>query len=1525
MWLVCATLVCGLGAGVSDGAGAAERADLLDESAVDSQNILNELGVETRLMFYVSFDGTTEGVTPHYRIGSVARNPWFENILIQPRFEAGWVGQAAVCDGDYASYPAGEVLNRERGTLALGFKLNASVTNGLDNAQLLNGVLMPAPALLRRFNDGQWHLWTVSWDARRRMRTMTCDGKTVDEQKMPARFEESVLVIGRNFPGRVDELYIFNGILDDKRLAEAVQRGNAGQPCFAEAASLKPAQSCYPVALISTGAIRPALPPGVDWSLHESGKTATRRRFDLSGYWRVQPFGVWTVGPPALPDSPLHAAARAEWKSAGSEMEALQPSPGQWAYSRFPGSWRSGNSDASALLSAENLKTMPQWDGVEVRQYPAAWIERDFELPGAFSSNRIFLVINGVHDETDVYVNDRCLGQVLPWERREYDITACLKPGSVNRVSMLCGKPYLPPKYTDKFGKVIWLPSGPCLPLSIEERSGGVWMEHAEPTPSFRKKNLQVEATMTNSLKEPVRLEAAVTVRDVKSGDSIKLPSQPITLRAQGEERVTLTVPWENPICWTPDEPRMLELVMTLRNDNGTVDEAFPIRFGFREIGIAGADFTMNGHVMRLRGNNHGFSGDLFGGDRKRLEGHFDMLKEMGFNASIAYFENFTDIEAALDIADEKGVMVFLHFWPPGDSPAGRDYMNDRLLRFRRHPAVVLYILGQGYNGGPHGHPVSLGRTPTPDELKLGEYRASRAQVEFIHSLDPTRPVAFYLRGIAGDFRSIMHYFTFGTPVQSKEEWFRYWAEQKPCPFLAIETSMTYYKDFSLWQRANNPGSVEPCPTEHAARYLGNTAYRQENPDIVRMIEKRRGGSRNAEPADVSMSPNFAALYVLTWRNCVRSWRTYGASYGLHSVAAWGLKIPGWIMTKEQGLNLIGETLRQNNSPILAYIAGGDDFVRKDHAFFASEKIGKQAALVNDTFHPLTAKIRIKAALAGRELLNRAENINVPAGERKMVPFEFTAPDVQERSAGHIELSLEADGKTMTDEFAFEVFPKQKPLQMEKAGVKLLDRTGETAEILQKAGVPFEKMKDGADGMVGLNARGLLVIGRKSYDPTVAGALMKQAEAGLNILCFEQTNSIVFGLRNDDPNTRHAFISAADHPVISGLEDPDFRNWRGQSDLLEAYPDYRTGAGYGLLDMYAGKGFFGQNEFAQWSANGTVANFHFEKPQTGCFKAILSSGFDLLYTPLVELNPGRGRIMLCSLDVTDRYGKDPVATRVVNRLLEYAATPVQPRYSVKVWGAPSWKTMLDTVRIASQPMADPGQTADAKIALIGFRVPGPLSQDRKTTPAMSAGLDVDQQKTDDTKLDAKLGDLMSDDGGSTPVSDELRKMLGELEKNRSAFSNFLNAGGALVIPCVESADWLRWLPVSFGLEKKEIWRGGSNDCPALAGLTDADFFFRRVLTLPVIASAPKDALIQNGGLTAVVPVGKGKIIFCQITPDYFSDPWQKTKALRMLAMILSNAGAAALSVGDLATDKDMEKLWYAAPALDFNPDEHRQW
>ena len=72
--------------------------------------------------------------------------------------------------------------------------------------------------------------------------------------------------------------------------------------------------------------------------------------------------------------------------------------------------------------------------------------------------------------------------------------------------------------------------------------------------------------------------------------------------------------------------------------------------------------------------------------------------------------------------------------------------------------------------------------------------------------------------------------------------------------------------------------------------------------------------------------------------------------------------------------------------------------------------------------------------------------------------------------------------------------------------------------------------------------------------------------------------------------------------------------------------------------------------------------------------------FDLNYSPLMELNLGKGLLVLCSLDIEDRG--DPVAQSLTRRVIDYAATAIlKPGQPVFYLGNPEGEALLHSLSV----------------------------------------------------------------------------------------------------------------------------------------------------------------------------------------------------------------------------------------------------
>jgi beta-galactosidase len=114
----------------------------------------------------------------------------------------------------------------------------------------------------------------------------------------------------------------------------------------------------------------------------------------------------------------------------------------------------------------------------------------------------------------------------------------------------------------------------------------------------------------------------------------------------------------------------------------------------------------------------------------------------------------------------------------------------------------------------------------------------------------------------------------------------------------------------------------------------------------------------------------------------------------------------------------------------------------------------------------------------------------------------------------------------------------------------------------------------------------------------------------------------------------------------------------------------------------------------------TVSSAAIEKPHRSGWRPILQSDFDLAYSPLMELDYGKGRLIWCALDLEERAATEPVAKRVAQGVLAYARTsPLALRLKAVYLGGEAGRKLLDST--GAEYSSSNTIPNDAKLLLVG--------------------------------------------------------------------------------------------------------------------------------------------------------------------------------------------------------------------------------
>lgn len=1018
---------------------------------------------------------------------------------------------------------------------------------------------------------------------------------------------------------------------------------------------------------------------------------------------------------------------------------------------------------------------------------------------------------------------------------------------------------------------------------------------------SVRQKRLALDADLIGVPPgQPLRLTALV--RSAQDGTlaqtftSEVTPLAPDSAATPGSSSIirNLGWAWADPVLWDLDSPHLyrLELQLHLAPSSSTPvsappADAWPVTFGFREFWTEGRDFYLNGTVIRLRPAL--FGGQAFGiPTRATAEADLLRWKDHGRNFAEVWPQPKTrgarvQDTVVAEAADRVGLLLampsvrineFAH--GPGykdiwATPEGRTtwlpLFHADWRRLRNHPSIVM--LGLSGNFGGHDHdqnPRWLGRRSLPSGEKT---KPVQAEVDTLaHAFDPTRLRWHHQGGPYGDVFTVNNYLNF-IPLQEREEWLSEWARTGDMPYSAVEFGTPFNASFLRGRDGfGNSITSEPFLAEYAAIYLGADAYTLQGDEYARAIRSRfdrPDADRNGRwqswqgSQELNNSPAFQAVQDLFITRTWRAWRTDGVSGGMipwddgyaFTTRALG-KVPvawqpgqrGWFMPEVTATSLstsfkdkesfrlspAGRALEAANGPLLAWIAGPAGRLHaKDHHVAAGALLEKQLALLNDTRVATTfaADWRVEDATTTSVLEKGRETGRIPPGETKLLPVAFRAPaDLAPNTHRDLVLVLTADfaGQILTDRFAFRVYGPAPATEL--PAVTLYDPANQSAALFTALGLTPTPLRPGAAP----DPKTLLVLGRNALvSGPLAFDLGAYVAAGGRALLLAQSPAWIgqnLGLRVAPAPARRLFPVPTTIDYFGDLDATDLADWNSAGTLIEARPDHAVAS---LARPAHGW---------RWGNTGSVSSAMIEKPHRSGWTPILEGEWDLAYTALQELGYGQGRLTWCTLDLDDQITSDPVATRILSRLLIQANRPVtQPRLPEAIYvgteaGAEALRLTGLNFRSAKQP--------DPKVPLLVVDAASPLT---------------------DTQLEA-----------------------------------FARQGGTVVMLAQPGGDTPARLGTGIQLKTKFLGGTAPETNALTRGLSASDLRWRTPLDTRLLTDAGGTTTVA-GGLLGARSVGAGRIVFVQFDPARFDlekKPWFKHtqwRLTRALTQVLANLGA----------------------------------
>jgi len=1166
-----------------------------------------------------------------------------------------------------------------------------------------------------------------------------------------------------------------------------------------------------------------------------------------------------------------------------------------WGSIWVPGDWqKENNQSVPGIITRGSGK---DWENFNSKQLSKAWYQRNIDIPGDWTNRRIFLDLARVSTDAVIFINGINCGQI-PWPYGTIEITKVAKPGQ-NTLSIL-----VVAVSDEKEKAVIMGPTEIYTEKSkLQSRGiiGEVRLLSLPPGPLISDVFVQ-----TSTRKKQVKLD--IELKDVAQNGQVELIAkmldekgkvqQKFTANAKVQAKPIQTVQvqwnWPNPRLWDVGQPNLYTLQLEVKGSG--IDTQYNQPFGFREFWIEGRKFFLNGTEFRLRPNLH--SDTWQGGTLEVADSLIDCYVKAGFNITEMWPWNHDERgrwhfrELFSERADLKGFPIMapaLDISPIAwngkwKNPLWKNRWKDRMVtemrRYRNHPSVLMWATSPNFFGNADDlNPRRIGKSKVEGTLSPSENQRLRVNTPLgndalatIKSADPTRPVMVHQGAHFGDVYALNSYLNM-IPLQEREEWISEWSKTGERPYMAVEFGTPLHA--TMMRNRKGFGQVilsEPWMTEFAAIYFGKQAYELETAAYKAKIREQFVKGQEYQSwhgkKELDFAPAFQKLQQLFSTNTWRSWRTFGMSGGMipwNDGHGWevseagrkkvdiGAFQPGrrGVYLKQVSNNLLnylqpeaytvhpgGEAIMKNNSSTLAWIAGASPvFTAKDHNLFVGGKLAKQVVLINDRRAAQEFSFKWRVLVGGKEVKKGEEKGTIESAKTLFFPIDVNLPNtISSKADGEISLTARVGERSHSDTFAFRVFPKQSNI---KDSVTIFDPAGKTSAMLKQLGyqlVPWN----------GSQVSSLLIIGREAFSSgeNLPGSVENFVRNGGKAIVFPQRREWLknTGFRVAAHVSRRAYPVDSNHPAISGLDSEDLRDWVGESTLVEAYPDtIQTGPNLSP----ANKPWYGW----RWGNRGGVSSASIEKPHRSGWRPILESEFDLAYSPLMELDYGKGRLILNELDLEDHYSVDAGAAQLVQQIVSYGMNS-------PVLGKPD------------------------KVVLIGG--------------------DEDAQKLDSLGVIYQRASSLSNDVGLVIVGTEANLKDADLR-------GYLNAGGkAFFLPRQVPAGGL-----GVGLQSVQDF-GGSLAVPSwdeVKGVSASDLRSRSFYDTWLIKSGGE---IGADGLLSRVQVGKGVAIFSQIEPDSLNADtktylrftrWRQTRAN---AQILANLGASFKADGDIFNGSSRE-------------------
>ena len=389
-----------------------------------------------------------------------------------------------------------------------------------------------------------------------------------------------------------------------------------------------------------------------------------------------------------------------------------------WGKIKVPGDWQLQGYDVPIDFNIgypfeRNAPNAPQ------NYNPVGQYVREFALPEGWKGREIFLHFAGVNSAFYLWLNGKYLGYHEDSKTpAEFNITSYLSNGK-NKIAV---EVYRWPDGSYLEDQDFWRFSGierdvfiyTLNPIAVRNIEIGSSLDENYSDGKFSAKVLLI-----NYSSQPASGVLNIELIDRMTKKAIYKDEKNIELPADGNQPVIFEKIISSPRTWSAEKPNLYDLLMTVSDEKGKVQEVIPQRVGFRTSEVKNGRFLVNGKPVYVKGVNRHEHNDTTGHYLTKEDMLSDVLLMKQFNINSVRCSHYPADPYFYELCDEYGMYVvdeaniechglitytptpeYFHkaTSPVATEPQWKEMLQSRVNsmveRDKNHPSIVIWSLG---------------------------------------------------------------------------------------------------------------------------------------------------------------------------------------------------------------------------------------------------------------------------------------------------------------------------------------------------------------------------------------------------------------------------------------------------------------------------------------------------------------------------------------------------------------------------------------------------------------------------------------------------------------------------------------------------------------------------------------------------------------------------------------------------------------------------------------------------------------